>query len=128
MRRAARPVGGGTVGAPDSSPTRSLLLVDADEAARRLYISTRKLWDLTSRGEIACVRLGRAVRYSVEYLARWAVERSIESQSSDRTLAAAPDIAKSPKGAPGDAAPDSNRDGSGGATPTAAARLKWPRR
>lgn len=60
-------------------PLQAAVLVDAREAARRLQISTRKLWDLTSRGEIECVRLGRSVRYSVEHLEQWAVGRSCRS-------------------------------------------------
>ena len=52
-----------------------LLLVDAREAARMLSISTRTLWTFTNRGEIPCVRIGKAVRYSVNDLCQW-VERS----------------------------------------------------
>ncbi|HUW82040.1 MAG TPA: helix-turn-helix domain-containing protein [Phycisphaerae bacterium] len=33
------------------------------EAANILAISARKLWGLTNRGEIPCVRIDRAVRY-----------------------------------------------------------------
>src|SRR5262245_29013350 len=40
------------------------MLVDARTAARLLAISERSLWALTApRGPIACVRIGRAVRY-----------------------------------------------------------------
>ena len=38
-------------------------LLSRSETARRLGISERALWSLTARGAIACVRLGRAVRY-----------------------------------------------------------------
>jgi len=33
------------------------------EAAEALAISPRKLWDLTNRNMIRCVRIGRSVRY-----------------------------------------------------------------
>jgi len=38
------------------------------DAANALAISPRKLWGLTRSGEITCVRIGRAVRYSVQDL------------------------------------------------------------
>lgn len=44
--------------------TTESLLVNVKEAAALLSISTRKLWGLTASGEIACIRVGRAVRYS----------------------------------------------------------------
>ena len=46
-------------------------LLKAPEAARRLAISVRKLWELTNRGAIRCVRIGRAVRYDPADLRRW---------------------------------------------------------
>jgi len=47
------------------------LLVTAREAADLLAISPRTLWTLTSTGEIACVRIGRSVRYDVADLRVW---------------------------------------------------------
>lgn len=47
------------------------LLITPREAAFALSISTRKLWSLTNAGEIPCVRLGRAVRYSPAALQAW---------------------------------------------------------
>ena len=47
------------------------LLLKSQEAAETLAISPRKLWELTNCGEIPCVRIGRAVRYSVEDLQQW---------------------------------------------------------
>ncbi len=44
------------------------LLLNARDAARMLAISERTLWGLTAAGEIACIRFGRAVRYSVDDL------------------------------------------------------------
>lgn len=38
-------------------------LLTAREAASRLAISTRKLWELSNRCEIPVIRVGRAVRY-----------------------------------------------------------------
>lgn len=53
--------------APQKAPA---LLVRASEAAQMLALSPRKLWELTNRGEVPCVRIGRSVRYSVEDLRR----------------------------------------------------------
>lgn len=53
------------------------LLVKPPEAARLLSISPRKLWELTNCGEIPCVRIGAAVRYSLSDLEAW-----IQSQKS----------------------------------------------
>ena len=39
------------------------LLLSARDAAKSLALSERKLWSLTAGGEVACVRIGRAVRY-----------------------------------------------------------------
>ena len=43
-------------------------LLRPDEAARRLAISERSLWQLTKDEEIPCIRLGRSVRYSADDL------------------------------------------------------------
>jgi excisionase family DNA binding protein len=48
------------------------ILVDSREAARLLSISPRKLWDLTSHGEIPSLKFGRCVRYRVSDLNDWA--------------------------------------------------------
>ena len=39
------------------------LLLTPAEAAETLSISQRTLWTMTKKGQVACVRLGRAVRY-----------------------------------------------------------------
>jgi len=44
------------------------LLLKPHEAAVALAISDRKLWTMTARGEVPCVRLGRAVRYRLDQL------------------------------------------------------------
>lgn len=41
------------------------------DAARALGIGTRLLWELTNRGEIPCVRIGRCVTYPVHLLNEW---------------------------------------------------------
>jgi excisionase family DNA binding protein len=40
------------------------LLLTIRQAAQRLAIGERTLWELTRRGAIPCVRIGRAVRYT----------------------------------------------------------------
>jgi excisionase family DNA binding protein len=50
-------------------------LLKAREAARRLAISERYLYQLTSSGEVPCVRVGKLVRYSVETLRKWIKDR-----------------------------------------------------
>ena len=49
-------------------------LLRAGEAAEALSISKRKLWELTSCGEIPVVRIGRGVRYDIRDL-RAAIDR-----------------------------------------------------
>lgn len=43
-------------------------LYSTRETAERLGVSTRTLWTLTNIGEISSVRIGRAVRYSVQHI------------------------------------------------------------
>ena len=44
-------------------------LLKAKEAAELLAISPRKLWELTNRGDIPCVKMGpKVVRYDVDDL------------------------------------------------------------
>lgn len=58
-----------------------VLLVANGEAARILSIGKRKLWSETNCGNIPCVRIGRAVRYSVEALRQWIAEQSVGGKS-----------------------------------------------
>lgn len=58
---------------PDSSKR---LALRPQEAAAALGIGTRKLWELTNRREIPCVRIGRCVRYPVTMLEAWLREHS----------------------------------------------------
>lgn len=53
------------------------LLIKADEAAKLLSISKRKLWSLTQEGTILCVRIGTLVFYCPRYLANW-IDQEIE--------------------------------------------------
>jgi len=56
--------------------TIPVLALRPPEAARALGISERLLWDMTKRGEIPHLRLGRAVVYPVAALDRWLAERA----------------------------------------------------
>jgi excisionase family DNA binding protein len=47
------------------------LLVPLPQAARILAISERTLFSLTVNGDVKAVRIGRAVRYSIEELRRY---------------------------------------------------------
>jgi len=50
-----------------------VLLVDRKEAARILCVGVRKVWELTNRGELPAVKVGRqAIRYRVADLRAWA--------------------------------------------------------
>ena len=51
--------------APEKYPIQ---LMTPQQAAEALAISPRKLWAMTSSGEISHIRLGRCVRYSVDDL------------------------------------------------------------
>lgn len=58
-------------GQPGTEP----FLLKPREAAQRLAISERYLYQLTSSGEVPCVRVGKLVRYSVETLRQWIKDR-----------------------------------------------------
>lgn len=47
------------------------LLLRPKEAAAFLAISMRKLWELTNRGEVPSLRVGRSLRYSRPALRAW---------------------------------------------------------
>ena len=57
------------------------MLLRAKEAAERLSISQRKLWELTARGEIAVIRFDRNVRYAIEDLDTWIATKRKEARS-----------------------------------------------
>ena len=54
-----------------AGPAPQALLLKSVDAARTLSISPRLLWALTDRGEIRCIRIGRAVRYDPRDLEAW---------------------------------------------------------
>ena len=47
------------------------MLIDSKAAAALLGISTRKLWELKTGGQIPHVSIGRAVRYATADLQAW---------------------------------------------------------
>lgn len=51
------------------------------EAALALGIGRRKLWELTNRGSVPHMRIGRSVLYPVASLEAWLIE---ESQAAKR--------------------------------------------
>jgi excisionase family DNA binding protein len=58
-------------------PTLSPLLVSPREAAKLLSVCEKTLWTLTKAGQIPVVRIGRAVRYSMDDLRDW-IKKSAE--------------------------------------------------
>jgi len=50
-------------------------LLTSRQAAEALAISERTLWELTNRGDMPCVRLGRSVRYDPADLKAWVQEK-----------------------------------------------------
>jgi excisionase family DNA binding protein len=52
-------------------PDATVRLLTAREVAALLAISPRKLWELTASGTVACVRIGRAVRYDPRDVEAW---------------------------------------------------------
>jgi len=77
------------------------LLLKPKDAARALSLSPRLLWTLTHRGEIPCIRIGRAVRYDPCDLK---------------------EVVRKMKGAPGQVRPETEAEQIGGA----AARSRKP--
>lgn len=55
----------------DNPSIKPVLLLNPERTAEALAISPRKLWSLTSSGEIPHVRIGRSVRYSIGDLQDW---------------------------------------------------------
>lgn len=54
-----------------TAATMERLLLKPREAAKALGIGPRTLWTLTNSGEIACIRIGRSVRYAMADLQAW---------------------------------------------------------
>jgi excisionase family DNA binding protein len=61
----------------NSSPA-PVILVDCREAARRLCVSPRTLWQLTRDRIIPAVHIGKSVRYRVVDLENW-TRQQVES-------------------------------------------------
>lgn len=57
--------------APTGADDTPRLALRPRDAARALGIGERKLWEMTNRGEIPCVRIGRCVTYPVDLLREW---------------------------------------------------------
>lgn len=57
------------------------LLVAPREAAKMLSVCERTLFALTKSGDIPAVRIGRAVRYSVEDLKAWIKKKCGDGQN-----------------------------------------------
>ena len=55
----------------NAAPAPQTLLLKPVDAATTLSISPRTLWALTDRGQIPCIRIGRAVRYDPRDLTAW---------------------------------------------------------
>jgi excisionase family DNA binding protein len=55
------------------------------EAAALLAISERTLWDLSNRGDLPTVRLGRSVRYDPGDLATWVARNKSAAAHSGKT-------------------------------------------
>lgn len=64
------------------------LLVTAREAAKALAVSPRTLWGLTACGDLACVRIGRAVRYDIADLKAFIAKRKEPNGAQKETPAA----------------------------------------
>jgi len=59
--------------------TSERLLLTPTKAAQALSVCERTLYALTKAGELPAVRIGRAVRYSVDDLKAWIERKSSEN-------------------------------------------------
>lgn len=64
------------IGTPPNTPETPCLALRPKQAAAALGISERLLWSMTNRGEIPCVRIGRAVVYGVDALRDWLAKQA----------------------------------------------------
>ncbi|MHC4511183.1 MAG: helix-turn-helix domain-containing protein [Planctomycetota bacterium] len=64
--------------------TTERLLLTSGEAAKALGICERTLFGLTKSGELSVIRIGRAVRYSVEDLKAWIRQASQKGMTDSR--------------------------------------------
>jgi excisionase family DNA binding protein len=70
-------------GEETGGPSLPRLLLTPRQAAEALAVCPRTLWGLTSRGELRCVRVGRAVRYAISDLVDY-VNRARGAQAGAR--------------------------------------------
>ena len=63
---------------PEPTPTPAVprLALRPKEAALALGLSPRKLWELTASKRIPCIRLDKAVLYSVAALETWLAQQA----------------------------------------------------
>lgn len=66
---------------PSFTKTGERLLIKPIEAARLLTVSERTLWSLTKRGDLRCIRIGRAVRYDPADLRAWISQQKASGAS-----------------------------------------------
>lgn len=59
------------------------LALRTKQAAKALGISERLLWELTNRGEIPHVKVGRATLYPVEALKQWLLAEAARNAKGD---------------------------------------------
>jgi excisionase family DNA binding protein len=64
----------------DGTEENPRLLLNREEAANALNIGTRKLWEMTNRGEIPHVRIGTRVLYPLADIERWIAQQTASSQ------------------------------------------------
>ena len=58
------------------APESPRLALRPREAAAALGIGQRLLWEMTNRGLIPCVRIGRCVVYPVDLLREWLADQA----------------------------------------------------
>ena len=62
-----------------TAPQTPCLSLRAKEAAKALGISERTLWELTGKGIVPHIRLGKVLLYPVDSLRAWLQEQSQQS-------------------------------------------------
>ena len=65
---------------PTAEAVPPCLALRPKDAAKALGIGERKLWELTNRGVIPHLRLGRAVVYPVDLLRGWLAEQAVKAK------------------------------------------------
>jgi predicted DNA-binding transcriptional regulator AlpA len=71
-----------TAALPRDASARLLLTIR--QVAEATNFSEKTIWTNTSpRGRLACVRVGRSVRYSITAVERWVAEQTVGEESAD---------------------------------------------